>query len=46
MVFPELEEELEIFYKLKDLKISFILKNQTETNSIFFYSLFGFRFLN
>lgn len=46
MVFPELEEELEIFYKLKDLKISFILKDKIGANPVFFYSLFGFHFLN
>jgi len=46
MVFPELEEELEIFYKLKNLKINLILKNQMEVKPTFFYSLFGFHFLN
>jgi large subunit ribosomal protein L5 len=47
MVFPELEEELETFYKLKDLKINFTVSNKSQIKSkLFFYSLLGFVFIN
>jgi len=46
MVFPELEEELELFYRLRGLQINFISSNEIKSNPNFFYSLFGFHFLN
>jgi ribosomal protein L5 len=47
MVFPELEEELETFYRLKDLKINFTVSNKSQIKSkLFFYSLLGFIFIN
>lgn len=45
MIFPELEEELELFYKLTNLKISFISKRKMIARPVFFYSLFGFTFV-
>jgi len=41
MVFPQLEEELEVFFKLKNLELNIIL-NKKLKNPKFFYSLFGF----
>lgn len=43
MVFPQLEEELEVFFKLKNLELNIIL-NKKLKNPKFFYSLFGFFF--
>ncbi len=45
MIFHQLEDELELFYKLKNLQISFLLKKKIKSRSIFFYSLFGFNFI-
>jgi ribosomal protein L5 len=45
MVFPELEEELEIFYKLSNLELNLIMSRKMKANPAFFYSLLGLPFL-
>lgn len=45
MVFPQLEDELELFYKLKNLRVVLLPRNKIESNHVFFYSLFGFNFV-
>ena len=37
MVFPQLEEELEIFYKLKDLRLDIVWGKNLKVNHLFFY---------
>jgi len=43
LIFPELEEELEVFYMLSNLKFDLLITNNKDKNS-FFLSLFGFPF--
>jgi ribosomal protein L5 len=44
MIFPQLEEELELFYKLKNLRLDFMLEGNLKKNPIFFYSVLGINF--
>ena len=43
LIFPELEEELELFYTLSNLRLEFITENN-EVGSSFLFSLFNFPF--
>jgi ribosomal protein L5 len=45
MVFPQLEEELEIFYKLRDLRLDIVWGKNLKVNHLFFYRLLGFNFI-
>lgn len=46
MVFPQLEDELELFYKLKNLQMIILVGKKSVTNIAFFYSLFGLNFID